>query len=325
MPSRLSRVLGDKMDVWKVKYFNHLKVLGYSPETILSHQWRLRPFWDYLKAQGVKEPKQITSALVRNYQTFLFELINAQGKQNNVSYRNNLLETVKRFLRFLNEEGLLDKDPGEGVDYAIEPKRLPRFVLSEAEMRRLLNAPDKHTVLGYRDKTILEVFYTNGIRRSELINLKLTDIDLEAGLMRVNAGKGNKDRVVPIGKVALRYLKHYIKDVRPLLVKNPNDDHVFLSERGRKICKCMLGLRLKRYVKKAGIEKDISVHTLRATCATHCLRGKSRKHQMHPRYLMELLGHSSMEALNPYLSVSIVDLKEAHNRCHPREKDAEPV
>jgi integrase/recombinase XerD len=142
----------------------------------------------------------------------------------------------------------------------------------------------------------------------------------EDGSMRINAGKGAKDRVIPIGKIAGRYLKHYIREVRPMLVKEPPNDYVFLSLQGKKICKCMLGLRLKDYMKKAGIEKDISVHTLRATCATHCLRGRKRKNQMHPRYLMELLGHSSMEALNPYLSVSIVDLKEAHNRCHPREK-----
>ena len=202
------------------------------------------------------------------------------------------------------------------------PRRLPRNVLTESEMKRLLDAPDKSTVLGYRDKTILEVFYSSAIRRLELLNLNLNDIDLDAGVLRINAGKGNKDRVVPIGKIACRYLKHYVREVRAYLVKDPTNDHVFLSRQGKRISKCMLGLRLKMYVKKAGIEKDISPHTLRATCATHCLRGKKRKHQMHPRHLMELLGHSSMEALNPYLSVSIADLKEAHNRCHPREREA---
>lgn len=108
-------------------------------------------------------------------------------------------------------------------------------------------------------------------------------------------------------------------------MKDQTNDHVFLSREGNEICKCMLGLRLKEYTKKAGIEKNISVHTLRATCATHCIQGKKRKEQMHPRYLMELLGHNSMEALNPYLSVSIVDLKEAHSRCHPRERDKKAV
>lgn len=194
--------------------------------------------------------------------------------------------------------------------------------MSEVEVKKLLEIPDKTTVLGYRDRTILEVLYSSGMRRSELLNLRLDDVDFEAGVLRINAGKGNKDRVVPIGKIASRYLKNYIKEVRERLVKYPELDYVFLSRIGKRISKCMLGLRIKEYAKQAGIEKDISAHTLRATCATHCIRGKKRKEQMHPRYLMELLGHNSMEALNPYLSVSIVDLKEAHNRCHPREKEA---
>jgi integrase/recombinase XerD len=304
------------------KYLRYLTVLGYSPQTIESHQWRLKPLLEYLKSLGIEDPKGITPALVHGYQTYLFEQLNAQGRQNNVTYRNNQLIVSKKFLTFLHQEGVIPTDPGEGVDYAFEPKRLPRTVLTQAEVKRLLNAPDIKTVLGYRDKTMLEVLYSNGIRRAELLGLKVTDIDLEAGVMRVNAGKGNKDRVVPIGKVAQSYLKYYLKEVRPYLVKDPANDHIFLSLQGHKITKCMLGLRLKEYAKKAGIEKNISPHTLRATCATHCIQGKKRKEQMHPRYLMELLGHNSMESLNPYLSVSIVDLKEAHNRCHPREREA---
>ena len=306
------------MNSWKDRYLRYMQVRGYSPETIEGHKTYLRSFLAYLESVSITDPQAITPTIIRNYQTYLFEKVNQNGKQNTVSSRNNNLKAAKRFIRYMHSEGVWEEDPGQEVEYAIEPKRLPRTILTQAEMKRLLDAPDMNTALGYRDRTILEVFYTNGIRRSELINLRLGDLDLDAGTMRINAGKGNKDRVVPIGTIAIRYLKHYIKTVRPLLVKN-NDDHIFLSERSRKICKCMLGLRLKEYAKKAGIEKDISVHTLRATCATHCLQGKKRREQMHPRHLMELLGHNSMEALNPYLSVSIADLKEAHTRCHPRE------
>jgi integrase/recombinase XerD len=309
------------MEVWKGKYLKRLVVLGYSPTTLENHECLLRFFLAYLQGNSIQEPVQITPATVRNYQTYLFEKINDRGKQNNVSYRNNLLKVAKRFLKFLLEEEAIGEDPSENVDYAIMPRRLPRNILTETEMKRLLDIPDKTTVLGYRDKTILEVFYTSGIRRAELLNIRIGDVDTDGEVIRINAGKGNKDRVVPIGRIASRYLKHYIREVRPLLIKDPSNDHVFLSLQGNKITKCMLGLRLKEYVKKAGIEKDISPHTLRATCATHCLRGKKRKEQMHPRHLMELLGHSSMEALNPYLSVSIADLKEAHNRCHPRERE----
>jgi integrase/recombinase XerD len=308
------------MEKFKDLYFRRLEVLNYSVETIASHRWRLKPFLDYLQSEGIEDPKAITAATVRNYQTFLFGQLNAQGRQNQVTYRNNLLIVAKKFIGFLFEEEVISNDPGQGVDFAIEPKKLPRNILTELEMKKLLDTPDKTTALGYRDKTILEVFYSSGIRRAELLNLKLTDVDFEAGVLRINVGKGGKDRMVPIGKMASRYLKNYIQTVRPLLAKDPAVTYVFLSRLGKQICKCMLGLRLKAYAKQAGIEKDISAHTLRATCATHCIRGKKRKEQMHPRYLMELLGHNSLEALNPYLSVSIVDLKEAHNRCHPRER-----
>ncbi len=308
------------MNEWVERYFNRMKVLGYSIETQKSHRWRLPFFLAHLESLGVKDVSQITPALVRGYQNALFEKVNQYGRLSRVSYRNNLLLVAKQFLKFLAEEGAIPEDPGKGVEYAIEPKRLPRYVLTENETRKLLAVPDLETTRGYRDRAILELFYSSGIRRSELIGVRLGDLDLEAGLLRINAGKGNKDRVVPVGQIALKYLKGYIQEIRPHLVKHPQDDHLFLSQQGTRISKCMMGLRLKEYAKKAGIEKDISVHTLRATCATHCLRGKRRGEQMHPRHLMELMGHSSMEALNPYLSVSIPDLKEAHNRCHPREK-----
>jgi integrase/recombinase XerD len=309
------------MDDLRDLYFKNLRVLGYAPGTIESHEWRLKPFLKFLESKGITDPKAIDAQVVRNYQTHLFEVLNAKGKRNGVSYRNNQLIVAKKFLKFLHEEKVLDEDPGKDVVYALEPKRLPRYVLSGPEVKKLLNAPDKNTVLGYRDKTMMEVLYTNGCRRKELLNLKLTDLELDAALMRINLGKGQKDRVVPIGKVALRYLKYYIDHVRPFLVKQPTD-YLFLSLRGTKLSKCMLGLRMKLYADKAGIEKKVTPHTMRATCATHCIRGKTRKEQMHPRHLMELLGHSSLESLNPYLSVSAQELKEAHQRCHPREKMA---
>jgi len=310
------------MDPLVERYLRHLEVLGYSQETLLSHRWRLRPFLAYLRSQGITGPEGVTSAVLRNYQTFLFGQVNAQGRQNMASYRNNLLNAAKSLLKYLYQEEVIPEDPGEGVEEALEPRKMPRNILSEKEMERLLAMPDVHTVLGYRDRVILEVLYSTGIRRAELLNLRLADVDLEGGVLRINAGKWNKDRMVPLGKIAGRFLRHYLSKVRPHLVKAHTEDFVFLSEQGNEISKSMIGIRIKAYAKRAGIEKDICVHTLRATCATHCLRGKKRKHQMHPRHLMELLGHSSMESLNPYLQVSIVDLKEAHSRCHPREKES---
>ncbi len=314
----------DVLEELKERYFQNLRVLNYSPGTIESHGWRMKPFLNYLRNQGVQDPKGITFAVVRSYQKFLYDQLNKHGKQNSVSYRNNQLIVAKQFLKFLAEEKVIDEDPSKDVSYAIEPKRLPRTILSGPEVKKLLAAPDKTTVIGFRDRVILEVFYSSALRKAELQDLRVTDIDLSAGVMRINHGKGGKDRVIPIGKVAIKYLRYYLDEVRPRLVKDPTVDYLFLSALGRRIARNTLGDRIKRHVQKAGIEKHITPHSLRATCATHCLRGKSRKEQMHPRHLMELLGHASMESLTPYLSVSIEDLKEAHHRCHPREKEPLP-
>jgi integrase/recombinase XerD len=305
---------------WVSLYLRHLEVRNYSPQTISSTEWRLKPFLAFLESKGIKDPNSITVEIVRNYQTYLFYYINAKGKQNSVGYRNIQLLYVKYYLRYLYAEKAIKEDPGENVELARAPKRLPRYILTETEVQRFLDSPDKTTVLGYRDKTILEILYSNGIRRSELLNLKLQDIDLSEEVIRINSGKGGKDRIVPIGKIACQCLKRYLTQIRPYMVRDSTNEYVFLSREGNRVSKSMLGLRIKRYAKEAGIEKNVTPHTLRATCATHCIQGKNQREQMHPRYVMELLGHASLEALNPYLSVSIVDLKEAHRRCHPREK-----
>jgi len=119
------------MERYKDAYFKRLEVLGYSPETMASHQWRLKFFLEYLQTVGVKEPEQISSAHIRNYQTYLFERMNRQGRMDHVSSRNNMLKVAKRFVKFLVEDGAIEEDPGETVVYAIEPKRLPRYVLTE--------------------------------------------------------------------------------------------------------------------------------------------------------------------------------------------------
>ena len=314
----------DVMEELKDRYFQNLRVLNYSPGTIESHGWRIKPFLAYLKSLCISDPQVITTTVVRNYQLHLYQLVNKKGNQNGVFYRNNQLIVAKMFLKFLVAEKVILEDPGKEVELAIEPIKLPRTILSPLEVKKLLTAPDRSTFIGFRDRTMLEVLYTNGIRRKEILGLRVGDYEPDNMLMRINNGKGGKDRVVPVGKVAAKFLKHYLQEVRPRLVKDSTNDYFFLSALGRKMSLCMLGVRIKLHAKKAGIEKNISPHTMRATCATHCLRGKSRKEQMHPRHLMELLGHSSMESLTPYLSISIEDLKEAHRRCHPREREPLP-
>jgi len=160
------------------------------------------------------------------------------------------------------------------------------------------------------------VFYSTGIRRNELINLRLPDIDYHGGFVRVNSGKGSKDRVVPIGKIACRYIENYVKGVRPMLVKDPTDNYLFLTVNGTRMSKNRVWELVKIYSKKTKIKKNITPHTFRHTCATLMLKNKANI-----RHIQELLGHASLDSTQVYTRVSIADLKEVHAKCHPREKD----
>jgi integrase/recombinase XerD len=300
------------------KYRQHLTVKNYAAGTIKGYLFFLNRFFKYLAELNVTELTAVTRDVVRDYQAHLYEEINFKGEPNGVSYQNNNLKAVKALFCFLCENNYLAGDPAKDITYAKTPKRLPRSILSGPEAKKVIHAPDTKTALGYRDRTILEVLYSTGIRREEVINLLLTDVDYQDGLVRVNSGKGDKDRVVPIGKIACRYLENYVKGVRPMLIRDPYNNHLFLSLRGRRFSKNVLWELVKRYSKKTRIKKNISPHTFRHTCATLMLRNKANI-----RHIQELLGHASLDSTQVYTSVSITDLKEVHAKCHPRERDRE--
>src|SRR5208337_199271 len=296
------------------KYRQSLTILNYSQKTIKTYLFHLGEFAAWLPA----DISSVSKETIRDYQTHLFEGITQKGQPHSVGYQNTGLKAVKSFFRFLAENDDLAADPARSVAYARMPRRLPRSILSPTEIRKLIHAPDTSTVLGYRDRTILEVLYSSGIRREELLNLLLSDVDYMQGFLRINAGKGNKDRVVPIGRIACRYLENYIKSVRPALIRDPYNNHLFLSMRGTGASAAMVDVLIKHYVRKARIKKNVSPHTFRHTCATLMLRNKANV-----RHIQELLGHASLNSTQIYTHVSITDLKEVHSKCHPREKDEE--
>jgi len=294
-------------------YVTHLRVLHYSENTVRGHIFLLGRFLRFL----ARDPASATKETIEAYQLHLYEEINPRGRPNSAASQNNALKVVKSFYAFLREKGYMVGDPAKDVSYARVPKRLPRSVLTKPEMKKLLHAPDTTTLLGYRDRTILEVLYSTGIRKEEINSLLIEDVDHVQGFLRVNSGKGNKDRVVPLGRIACRYLENYIVSVRPSLMKAPSR-HLFLSLKGGKLSKNVVWELVKHYAKKARITKAISPHTFRHTCATLMLRNKANI-----RHVQELLGHACLTSTQVYTSVSITDLKEVHKKCHPREKDKE--
>jgi integrase/recombinase XerD len=270
----------------------------------------------YLAAQEITDITGVAKDTIQSYQTHLYEEINAKGRPNAAASQNNMLKAVKSFFAFLHEQGFIVSDPAKDVSYARLPRRLPRSVLTSTEMKKLLHTPDTRTLLGYRDRAILEVLYSSGIRKEEINNLLVQDADYMSGLLRINAGKGDKDRVVPIGKIACRYVENYLAAVRPVLLKDPRVSYLFLSLKGGRLSKNMVWQIVKRYAASAKIKKTVSPHTFRHTCATLMLRNRANI-----RHIQEMLGHASLTSTQVYTSLSITDLKEVHAKCHPREKD----
>ncbi len=301
------------------KYRESMKVRNLAEKTITGVIRYLNKFFEYMeKEHTVTELDQITKDVIYDYQVYQYEKTNKSGKLNSVAEQNNAIKPVKQFFRFLKEYDYIVSNPACGIAYAKEPKRLPRGVLSQSEARKILHAPDITCAIGYRDRTVMELLYTSGIRKSEVINLKLTDIDYDDGLLRIGQGKGKKDRIVPIGKIACRYLENYVKSVRPEFIRDPYNDHLFLSMKGNRLSRNRVWELIKKYTRQAKIKKNVYPHTFRHSCATSMLKNKADI-----RSIQELLGHSSLDSTQVYTKITITDLKEIHTRCHPREKDRE--
>lgn len=183
-------------------------------------------------------------------------------------------------------------------------------------MRKLLQTPDTQSLLGQRDRCLMELLYSSGLRNKELRTLKLTDLNLEEGVLQVVDGKGHKDRYVPVGRVACRHLAHYLAQIRPQLLGKGTADTVFLTLRGKPMGKLAVIEAVERYVRLAGIKKTITPHSFRHTCATHLLQNKANL-----RHIQEILGHVSLQSTQIYTAVTIQELKEAHAACHPRNTD----
>jgi integrase/recombinase XerD len=223
---------------------------------------------------------------------------------------------IRQFTRYLYKHNLIVSDPGKDIKYARTPKALPKSVLTKTEAKKIIHAPDVKTLMGYRDRTILEILYSSGIRKDEINNLTIRDVDYQDGLIKVNNGKGGKDRFVPIGRIACRYLENYIKSVRPELMINKAEDHLFLTMRGSRMSKNIVWDLVKKYTRKAKIKKNVHPHTFRHSFATGMLKNKADLNT-----IRKILGHSSLTTTQIYTHLTITDLKAVHKRCHPREKD----
>ena len=317
MSQSLATVLKD----WIENFVVYLRRRGYSERTETTYHYDLLMFVSWVEQQPqLQMPGHLTSAVLEQYQMHLMlrrSLKSDYGHPRvmSASSRNRHLAALRTFFRFLKKSCLLLSNPTSELESAREPKRLPKAILSVPEVARLLQVVPQNTPVGLRDLAVLEVLYGTGIRRLELLPLTLNALRLSEGLAHI-LGKGNKERVVPLGKAAQRALERYLRDGRPKMVKGQHKAVFVSNAHGGPVTEWELRHAIRTYADQAGIKKAINFHTFRHTCATHLLRGGADI-----RTLQTLLGHSDLNTTAIYTRVEISDLQKTIRRCHPREKD----
>jgi integrase/recombinase XerD len=225
---------------------------------------------------------------------------------------------VRRLYEFLDDQGKILMNPAVGIHMPKLERNLPRNVLTRVEMRQLIDEPDTSLPAGIRDRTIMEVLYSTGIRLGELCHLTVHDVDLLNGYLRVNCGKGCKDRVVPLGKKARQYVNEYIRHVRGVFTRRTRDERtLFVGQHtGRGLSTVRVNQLIRAHARRARIQKQVSPYVFRHTCATHMLEGGADI-----SHVQRLLGHVRINTTQVYTRVAQPEIKRTHKRTHPRERD----
>lgn len=288
------------------EFLNYLSVeRGLSKNTVISYRTDLLHFISHLEAKGVKNIDEIKRQEITDY---LLHLKDRGISSNSIS---RALVAIKMFYRFLVQERLAADDVAGILESPKLIRPLPN-VLSAGEVDKLLNAPDTRNWLGIRDKAALELIYATGMRVSEMVDLTTDGLNLDVGFIRCK-GKGNKERIVPVGKAARNSISRYMERVRPRLLKQKDDAHLFLTRLGRKVSRQSFWKMIKKYAKRARIKKKIAPHTLRHSFATHLLeRGADL------RVVQEMLGHADISTTQIYTHINKERLKSIHKQFHPR-------
>ncbi len=279
---------------------------GLSRNTLESYRRDLTKFSVWLEKQQGTSLLQATHADIQGY---LAHLVGEQKAKATSASRT--ISSLKRLFRYLLRQNKITADPTLQIATPKLPRSLPKS-LTEEDVVLLLSAPDIDTPLGMRDRTMLEVLYATGLRVSELVSLSTAQASLDMGVVRV-IGKGNKERMVPMGEEALDWLRRYLAEARPALLAGKLSDALFISQRGGAMTRQMFWYLIKRHAKHGGLNKSLSPHTLRHAFATHLLN-----HGADLRVVQMLLGHADISTTQIYTHVARERLKQLHAMHHPR-------
>lgn len=277
-----------------------------SENTAKSYQSDLKKLLEYSEEKKINDWNKITSRTLAEF----FETLRKDEFSSATTAR--YMTSFKKFFQFLEENKFIEKNPTTTLGKVKLSRKLPS-VLSIEEIEKILNAPNIEDKSGLRDKAILEMLYSSGLRVSELINLKINDLYFEEEVVRV-FGKGSKERIVPMGSSAIKWIKEYLIKARPLLEKKDRSQgYIFLNNRGTKISRMTIWKLVDHYGKEAGLQKEIHPHLFRHSFATHLLEGGADL-----RAVQEMLGHSDISTTQIYTHIDRQYIKQIHKDHHPR-------
>ena len=294
------------------EYLEWLDVHNYSPRTVKTVGAVLGLFAVWCGERGLGQPGEVTPPVLERYQRYLYHYRMKSGRPLSFRTQHQRLVHVQGFFKWLVKRRYLLYNPAAELELPKYSRRLPAQHLSLAEVEEVLAQPDVSTSAGVRDRAILETFYSTGIRRAELIGLDVWDLQVERGWLTIRHGKGDKDRVIPIGARALAWVVKYLETVRPSFVVDPKEPALFLTAYGQRYAPDGLTHQVRRCLEAAGVTKRGACHLFRHTMATLMLEGGADI-----RYVQEMLGHAKLETTQIYTQVSIQQLKKIHDATHP--------
>lgn len=301
-------------ELWRQRFVDYLTTRGFAARSLESYGRSAVLFVRFLEQRGLAQMANLTRTLIEEFRLQLFSQKTRQGKPLSLKTQAMHLTVVRRFVRFLYRQDYLLVDVSQGLELPRQPRALPRNLLTERQTIELLEAPDVSKALGLRDRAILELLYSTGLRNQECAHLLLEHLEEPNQCVRVVNGKGGKDRIVPLGDEAEVWVQEYLQKARPQLLRRAGEQHVFLTWRGNPLNRGALTRVVSKWAQSSGLP-HATPHVLRHCVATHMLkRGANLRH------LQAFLGHACVSTTERYTQVEISDLCKVVRRCHPRER-----
>jgi integrase/recombinase XerD len=302
------------------EHLRSLEVRNYSEFTVKGRAGHIQFFLDWLKERGITDPIEVTRPVLERYQRHLFHSRKKNGEPLSFRSQHARLVPLRVWFKWMTRQNHILHNPASELELPRLGRSLPKHLLSAAEVERVMMLCEIEEPIGLRDRAILEAIYSTGMRRLEIVRLKLYDLSLDRGLLLVNQGKGSKDRYVPLGARAVAWLRKYIEEARPQLAIEPDDMTVFLTAQGEPFSRDHLTFVVKGRIEAAKTGKAGACHLLRHTMAT-----LMHENGADIRHIQAILGHEDIRTTQIYTQVAIRALQQIHAATHPAEAHVEPT